>query len=220
LRPEFFNGVFMDTAIKHCIINIDALTRSVSGLMSSGGKMQQVENVPEEIWGMINQMLNAKIGSLILEYKLLRSLSNEDAELKTFIEALNPFWEEIDSYEPRVMAMKYFMSESHNRDSDFVFAPWWHEFKNIGTPLTAHDIQHLALLCVISNNILCSKYIAVIDEFTQEQHAANTEFVLEMQQRSLMPTLADELKAKREEVFQAIQTQLPSFEMYKLYTTS
>ena len=88
----------MDIAAKHCIINIDSLTRSLSGLMSSGGKLQEVQNVPEEIWGMINQMLNAKIGSLILEYKLLRSLSEEDAELRIFIDALNPFWEELDSY--------------------------------------------------------------------------------------------------------------------------
>ncbi|RYE23946.1 MAG: hypothetical protein EOP51_08910, partial [Sphingobacteriales bacterium] len=199
----------MDIAIKHCIINIDALTRSVSGLMSSGGKLQQVQDVPEEIWGMINQMLNAKIGSLILEYKLLRTLAEGDTEVKSFIETLNPFWEEIDKYEPRVLAMKYFMSESHNRDSDFVFAPWWHEFKGKGSPLTAHDIQHLALISVLSNNILCSKYLAVIDEFTREQHEANTEFVLEMQQRSLEPSLPGELKAKRDAIFQEIQQQLP-----------
>ncbi len=209
----------MDIAAKHCIINIDSLTRSLSGLMSSGGKLQEVQNVPEEIWGMINQMLNAKIGSLILEYKLLRSLSEEDAELRIFIDALNPFWEELDSYEPRILAMKYFMTESHNRDADFVFAPWWHEFKGKGDPLTAHDIQHLALLAVISNNILCSKYIEVIDDFTREQQMANAEFVLDMQQRSLDPTLAEGLKSKREAIYQQIQQQLPDFEMYKLYTT-
>lgn len=210
----------MDIAIKHCIINIDALTRSVSGLMSSGGKLQQASNVPEEIWGMINQMLNAKIGSMMLEYKLLRSLSAEDAELNSFIDVLTPFWEELDAYEPRVMAMKYFMTESHNRDSDFVFAPWWHEFKGKGEPLTAHEIQHLALLTVINNNILCSKYINVIDEFTREQHEANTQFVLEMQERSLNPALADNLKNKRDAIFKEVQQQLPDFEMYKLYTTS